>query len=247
MSLTWLATNVIATILLPPLNGLSMIALGVLLWRRRPWLGRVTCLVGFLALWILAMPVVGDALLRTLEGDPLRAEDLREAQAIVVLGGGRYLNAVEYDGDTVNQRTLARLRYAAKLQRETGLPVLVTGGAPEGWGEPEGELMRRILHDEFGVPVRWVESASADTRQNALLSAPLLKADGITRVALVTHAWHIPRAIVSFERAGLSVIPAPTGFHRSPVRPLDFLPFRYTESRYALHEWIGLLWHRLRG
>ncbi len=48
----------------------------------------------------------------------------------MVLGGGRYRDAPEYGNDTVGEYTLVRLRYAAKLHRETGFPLLVTGGRP---------------------------------------------------------------------------------------------------------------------
>src|SRR5580765_1139325 len=56
------------------------------------------------------------------------------AEAIVVLGGGRYLDAPEYGGDTAGPSTLERLRYGAKLGRETRLPILVSGGKPGGFG-----------------------------------------------------------------------------------------------------------------
>jgi len=104
-----------------------------------------------------------------------------------------------------------------------------------------------VLTGEFGVPVRWVEGGSANTRQNARFSAEMLKRDGVTRVLLVTHAWHVPRAMRSFERAGLAVSPAPTLFHREPLTPLDFLPKSYAGAHYAMHEWLGLIWYRLLG
>src|ERR1035437_7545753 len=86
-----------------------------------------------------------------------------------------YINAREYAGDTTGPSTLERVRYAAKLFRETGKPILVTGGIPGGIGaRSEGEIMRDILQDEFHVPVRWVENQAQESKQNALLSAPLL-------------------------------------------------------------------------
>jgi uncharacterized SAM-binding protein YcdF (DUF218 family) len=248
MSITWLLTNLVAAFLLPPLNGLLPVGLGWLLWRRRPRLARGLVGGGVLLLLVLSLPVVGNALLRTLESEPVGAEALRQAQAIVVLGGGRYRQAPEYGGDTVAEGTLVRLRYAARLQRETGLPLLVSGGRPDGGGSSEADAMREVLVRDFGVAVRWVEGGSNDTRQNALHSAELLGRDGVSRVLLVTHAWHMPRATRSFEAAGIAVTPAPTAFHRGPLTPLDFVPRPegIANSRYALHEWIGLVWYALR-
>lgn len=249
MSVTWLLTNFVAAVLLPPFNGLLLAGLGWALWHRRPRLARGLVGAGLALLAVLALPAVGDAMLRSLEGEPIAASDLRQAQAIVVLGGGRYREAPEYGGDTVSDATLVRVRYAAKLQRATGLPLLVSGGKPDGDGPSEAETMRRVLTDEFGTPVRWAEGESDNTRDNALHSARLLKRDGVTRVALVTHAWHMPRAVRAFSAAGLAVSPAPTFFHREPLTPLDFLPQAkgLNRSRDAMHEWIGMLWYRWRG
>lgn len=247
MSVSWLLTNFVAAFLLPPLNGLLLAGLGWALWHRRPRLARALVGVGLALLVLLALPAVGNAMLRGLEGAPLDMAQARQAQAIVVLGGGRYRDAPEYGGDTVSTSTLARVRYAAKLQRETGLPLLVTGGNPDGRGLSEAETMRRVLTAEFGVPVRWVEGESDNTQENARRSVAMLQREGVTRVLLVTHAWHMPRALRAFEMAGIGVSPAPTLFHRAPLTFLSFLPQGYGAARQAVHEWIGILWYRLRG
>lgn len=246
MSPEWLISNLVAAFVLPPLNGLTLIVIGWLLIRQRPGMARVCVGTGLVLLWILALPVVGNALLRSLEGAPLDMDQARQAQAIVVLGGGRYREAPEYGGDTAGEPTLIRLRYAARLHRETRLPILVSGGTPEGAGLSEGETMRRALGDEFAVPVRWVEGTSINTRENARHAAELLRAAGVTRILLVTHAWHMPRALAAFAPTGLAVVPAPTLFHSRPLIPTDFLPQGYEKSRAALHEWVGMLWYRLR-
>jgi uncharacterized SAM-binding protein YcdF (DUF218 family) len=79
------------------------------------------------------------------------------AQAIVILGGGVRHEALEYGGHTLGRLTLERTRYGARVAKQTGLPVLVSGGAPSG-GIAEAEVMRAALAEEFGVPVRWVET-----------------------------------------------------------------------------------------
>lgn len=239
----------LAALLLPPLAPLGLAALGLGLSRRRPRLGRGLAACGLGALALLSWPPLADVLVGTLEQDAaLSAADLARAQALVVLGGGSYPGAPEFGGDTVSPAALQRLQYAARLQRASGLPVLVSGGAPEG-GRPEGEMMREVLVQSFGVPVRWVEPASLDTAGNAALSAPLLRAAGVTRIALVTQSWHLPRARALFEAQGFTVLAAPTGFRSRAARgPRRWLPSTEAldASQTALREWLGRLALALR-
>jgi len=242
----WLINNLIAAFLLPPLNGLLLVGTGWLILRKYPRSGRLLVGTGVILLWILAMPVVGMLMLSTLEGNAVSPQDIKRAQAIVVLGGGRDQNQFEYSGETVKESTLVRLRYAAKLQRESRLPILVTGGKPDGGEFSEAELMQRVLTQEFGVPVQWIESSSNNTNESAKLSSEMLRTENIHNVLLITHSWHMPRASRSFSVAGLSVIQAPTSFSWQPLTPIDFLPKSYGASTIAMHEWIGLLRDHLR-
>src|SRR5690606_8592540 len=108
-------------------------------------------------LWLFSTPYLMESGMRWLESSakPVNSFD-HDAQAIVVLGGSLYFKAPEYAGrDRVNYVTLERLGYGAKLHRETGLPVLVTGGAVNDH-LPEGVLMRDSMQEDFRTPVRWV-------------------------------------------------------------------------------------------
>lgn len=247
MSLSFLLTNGLAAFLLPPFNCLLIIGIGWWQWHSRPKLARGLVGTGCLLLFIFSLPVVGDGLLYSLEPEHLDSKRIGEAQAIVLLGGGRYRDAPEYGGDTVGRYTLIRLRYAARLHRETSLPLFVTGGRPDGTGLPESETMRRALEGEFNVPVRWLESESVNTRENAEFTARILLKENIRRVLLVSHSWHLPRAAEAFSRAGLEVIPAPTAYARPRISPFAFLPNATAlgDSSNAIHEWIGRLWYWL--
>src|SRR5690606_25985306 len=119
---------------------------------------------------------------------PLVVADLaRQApQAIVVLGGGSYRSAREFgDFDEVSRLTLERLRYAARLQRASGLDLAVSGGAPVNMSLSEGQMMATTLEADFRVPVRWLETSSRNTAENARLSAAVFD---FRRIVLVTHA-----------------------------------------------------------
>jgi uncharacterized SAM-binding protein YcdF (DUF218 family) len=245
----WLITNAIAALLMPLGIALVLLLTALLMAWRWPLLAWRPIAIACALLYALSTQFVADGLLYVLEPAPRDPAADPSGQAIVVLAGGTYYKAPEYGGDTVRARTLQRLRYAARLQRALGKPVLVTGGSPEGSLVGEGQLMKGVLQQDFQVPVQWVEQLSNNTLENARLSYRLLKPAGIERIYLVTHAWHMPRARLAFERAGFVVIAAPTGFAtRFELTVLDFLPrveALHDSSRF-FHEILGIAWYYVR-
>jgi uncharacterized SAM-binding protein YcdF (DUF218 family) len=202
-------------------------------------------------LWLCATPYIAEGALHLLEA-PFHTVDpkTRSADAIVVLGGGTYFNAQDYGGvDTISAPTLERLRYAAKLYRETGTPILVSGGKPLGNTTAEAQQMKATLVQEFNVPVQWSENNSTNTLENAHLSFQMLQPAKIKKIYLVTHAWHMARSISAFQAAGFEVVAAPTAFTtRFRNDLLSFIPCAESlnKSRIFAHEVIGLLWYRLK-
>ena len=193
--------KLLSALMLPPLGIVLLALLGLMRWHHRR--GQYFILFALALLTALSLPVVADALMHSLEiYPPASSEALTRAQAIVILGGDDYPEAPEYGGDTVGRETLERLRYGVRLQRQTGLPILVTGGAPYG-ATPGAQTMKAVIEEDFRGSVQWVEDASNDTGQNARFAARMLYAAGIMRIALVSHAWHLPRAVALFERQGL--------------------------------------------
>jgi uncharacterized SAM-binding protein YcdF (DUF218 family) len=204
----------------------------------------------------MSLPVVSSKLMEGLEIYPAIAAGQpppADARAILVLGAGRYEGAPEYGGDTVDQIGLTRLRYGAHLHRATGLPIYVSGGSPAGESPPMGRLMAKVLKDDYRIEVAGIEDRSLTTWDNAVFSAPMLRADGIDKVLLVTSAWHMPRALEAFGRVRVPVVPAPTEFvsvsgRGAPDRLSDFLPGMkaMTNSCYALREYLGQAWYQVR-
>jgi uncharacterized SAM-binding protein YcdF (DUF218 family) len=230
-----------SVLLVPPVNLAALALAGVLLHRRR------LAVMALAALLLLALPVVAGGLLVGLEhGLPAPAGS--PPQAIIILGGDvrETAGAAQEDAGPL---TLERLRAGAALARATHLPILVTGGVV---GDPQGlpvaELMAQSLAADFAAPARFVEPHARDTWQNARLSAAMLRRAGIGSAYVVTHAWHMRRALIAFGATDLAVTPAPLPPDRLRLRAGAFVPRvgAWRESYFALHEWIGCAWYALR-
>ena len=237
------------TLLLPPAGPLLIAAAGAWLLRSRTSArtakaGWLLLAAGLASLWLLATPLVADVLARAAEREP--ALDLSrplQAQAIVILGGGDERSAApEYGGEPApGSALLERLVYGAFLAHHTGLPVLVSGTAPEALA------MRISLARDFRIEVRWVEDQSRDTFQNAQFSARLLKDAGVSRILLVTDSAHEWRASQEFASAGFTVVPAPVGvWAPRETGLLRYLPAptALARSTTALYELLGDLVRR---
>lgn len=232
---------------LPPVLLLLLAMLGGALaarGRRRAGLGAA---LAALAVLLLATPAVAGLLRWSLEREVTPgAEAALPPAAIIVLGAELHQGRA---GPEPGRMSLMRLREAARLHRVTGLPLLVTGGIVSPGAPPLAQLMAQSLAEDFGTPPRWIEPQATDTRQNATLSAALLEPIGIRSAYLVSHGWHLPRALAAFGRAGLVVLPiaVEAGAPRPPASS-DWLPRpdHLMESWLALREWAGRLVYALR-
>jgi len=250
-----LLVKVVAALVLPPGGNLVLAIAAVALWRRRRLLAAILLTTSLVTLYAFSTPKLSDVLFDVVEtSDPWLpgAAQAQDAGAIVVLGGGRNNNAPEYGGETVSSASLVRLRYAARLQRETGLPLLVSGGrVDEAEPASEAAVIKNVLEAEFNASVSWLEERSRTTAENARYSAERLRHEQIAGIILVTDAAHMPRAAEAFENQGLVVYAAPTGFRggqRRLASVFDWLPSSSAldQSRIALHEILGSIWYRIR-
>ena len=203
----------------------------------------------------MSLPLVVQESARLLETEPpLPTSDwaglASRADAIVVLGAGRERGDLAWGGDDQPTATaLERMRFAARLAKASGLPVLTSGGLHFGTPPSEAQLMADRLREDFAVQVKWKEEASRTTWENAQLSAKVLQPLGIYRVVVVTQAWHMQRSRLSFERAGFEVVPAPVGFlggdHARPFAGLLPESRAMWQSGQLLNEAVGLVGYRL--
>lgn len=247
---------ILTTLLLPAASG-PVLLLVLSLWALRAvpkrWTARWPLLLSSLVsvgLWLISCPAVAVWLsVHALpQVSPITPEALKQkqVQAIVILGGGVDNHAQEYNGANLSSASMARLLYGVYLARSSQLPMAFTGG--QGWGgqnaqPPEAAVADAVLARLQAPALRWQENQSRDTRENAQMTAHLLQAEGITRIALVTHAWHMPRSVRHFEATGLTVVPAPMGYIQTSASPvLQWLPSGdgLRESGWLLKEWLGL-------
>jgi len=256
-----LINNILQTMLLPPGISIVMILLGLFIIQRFYTAGKSILILGFTLLVVLSLPITAQELNAMLEKDDvldIKKLKSNKPKAIVVLGAGRYRNALEYSNaqstkDAISSNALERLRYAAYIHKKTHIPILISGGSPHGRMQSEASIMQDALKDILNLKAKWLESKSSNTWNNAKFSAEILKKLGIKDVILVTHAYHLPRARLAFEHFNLNVIAAPLGFktkdHKeSPYTILDLLPSAraMNNSSSALHEFIGYTWYVIR-
>ena len=224
----------------------ALVWLGWRLWRRSRRLAGVAWMVALL-LYAASVAPVSEWLLRDLEYRIPPAAVAR-ADVIVVLGGGTMRDVPIPAGwsgqlhDAAAQRLLA----AYALHRQTGLPLLVSGGEVFAEYGREAVIMRDILVS-FGVAPQNIilEDRSLNTTENARFTAPILREWGWRRPLLVTSAFHMPRSVAEFQRAGVSMAPYPAGFYASRRYHwtlLDVVPSgsALRGTSIALKEYLGL-------
>ncbi|UUT20605.1 MULTISPECIES: YdcF family protein [unclassified Pseudomonas] len=241
-------------LLLPP--GLLLLLLLFAWWfrRSRPRLAGVCFALGLGGFWLMSLPVMVEWGAGALESEPALTQSqwstlAEQADAIVVLGSGRERGDPAWGADQPTGVGLERQRYAARLAKASGLPILTSGGLHYGTPPTEAALMAESLLNDFDVKVRWQEGRSRTTWENAQFTAQVLEPQGVKRIVLVTQAWHMQRAVWSFEQAGFTVVPAPVGFLGvDNARPLGgWMPeFKSIwQSGQLLNEAVGLVGYKL--
>jgi len=250
---------VVGALLLPPVPLLLLVLIGARLILPRRGLGWFIVILSVAGLWLGSCVGTAQVLtnLALKPPKPLSLSDIAELKsqartqktmAIVILGGGAEALAPEYAVANLSPTSLERLRFGVWLNRETGLPMAMSGGL--GWGAlpdspAEAQIGARIASQEFGRPLKWIEDTSRDTRENALRTVALLRADNINHIVLVTHGSHMPRAMKLFETAAggtMRIQPAPMGLARSNRAAwLDWVPSTLGTQKVSavLHELVA--------
>jgi len=238
--------------ILPPGIILVFLLSALLFSRRIPLLSSILSLTGIVLLVFLSMPIVARYLLINLQDYSVveinNQNKDNSAGIIVILGAGRYQAAPEYGyRDEISPLTLERLRYGATLAEKLKLPVLLSGGRRDANATSEAVMMNQVMVNVFNTNPQYLEVSGVNTRQQAIEVRKILAAKEDTRIYLVTHAWHMKRAIAEFSRQGFDIQAAPMGFAATSKIDNLFLPSAtaLASTSRALHEYYALLYIEL--
>lgn len=240
--------KMIAAFVLPP--GIMVLALGGLAFylRRRCRPAALICAALAAGVWGGTTKAFSELLLRPLESaysTPARPQ----GDVIILLCGGFMGGGNPYSAsERLAPGTLERAAAAYKLHKDTGLPVLISGGAPFS-PEPESEATAAWL-GELGMKSKDIltEVRSRDTEENAAYSLKICGEKGFKKPLLLTSAYHMPRSVLLFKKAGAAgLTPFPVAKRAGgPLYLRDWLPGGgITETRLAINEYLGLAWYRL--
>lgn len=216
--------------------------------------GKLFVILGILSLWSLSLPFVAYNLINELQDQySLLSEQIintpQPHTAIVVLGGGDTIAAEYGYKQAPSDVTMQRLNYAVYLHKKMHLPIIVSGGKENGAIKSEAALMADYLKQQFNITADFIEDKSRNTAEESKYILPILKKGQFKKIILVTNAWHMPRSMSIFKRAGINIIPAPMGYYvyGPDYSVLSFLPnmAALNASSIAFHEYIGLVWYRI--
>lgn len=216
-------------------------------WRRKQVLSAVVMVAMALLLYGVSIPYVSSQLLHSLEYNyPLPLHPTGDV--IIALGAGVIQDVptpAAWSGqlsDVAAQRLLA----AVELQKRLGVPLLVSGGEVYAGDGNEAQVSRRLLLS-LGLKESDIilEDRSLNTIENAALTTTILKERGLTQPVLLTSAFHMPRSVENFRRAGVTATPYPVAYYAPQkvlTRVIDFIP-SYAAMRgtaLAMKEYLGL-------
>ncbi len=252
----FIASKLIA-LLTQPLLWVVMLLIGSLLVRRRPAVSRRLVGVGLVLLLVLGWQPLPNMLIHQLESQYPEippGTNLSDYVGVIVLGGATepgYL-AQAHSQPLLNDAAERMTAPMGLLRVNPTLHVLYTGGEGALWGIGPSEAARaQVFFENQGLPREQVqyEANSRNTFENAHLTAQLPNVDIAKPWLLVTSAWHMPRSMATFSKAGWNVTAYPVDYRTGPWTPWTeySLASGIRNWQLVLHEHIGSLAYRIAG
>lgn len=241
--------KILTPFLMPPgiFIGL-LICSGIWLFFRKRWkAGFLNCLIGIF-MWLLSLSPVSDMMLRGLESD-FKIPESPSGDVIILLGGGVYDEAPDLSGIGAPSGEMSgRIITAVRLQKKLDIPIVVSGGIVFEGRKAEAVIVKRFLID-LGAPSDKIitEDKSRDTIENAKYTLEICKKLNYKKPILVTSAYHMKRAIMSFGKVGADVLPVPANFRTWKNKRYgweSYLPGNFEDVTIALREYLGLIFYR---
>jgi uncharacterized SAM-binding protein YcdF (DUF218 family) len=242
--------------LVQPLHALIlMLLLGlVLVALRRRRTGLALAWLSALCMIAIILTPISDLALNELERRIPKAELPAKVTGIVMLGGPERAELTqEYGMVEANEDSERMMQFAALARRYPEAKLVYTGGSGElSQGiVSHGDVMRLFFRDEGLDPARLIiEEKSRNTHENATLTKTLVQPQPGEQWILVTSAFHMPRSLAVFRKAGWDVLPYPVAHltrKRVPALPESDGLEQFEKLHRAVHEWLGLLAYSLTG
>jgi uncharacterized SAM-binding protein YcdF (DUF218 family) len=224
----------------------------VLLWLHRP-LGKKLGIAAAVSVVIAGLSPLGNMLLLPLEQrfPGLQFPD-RRIDGIIVLGGSYdrirgYLSTIILDDNTDPVVVVASLS-----RRYPDAKIIFSGGTESSLIASEAATARQLFISFGVIPDRIVvEDQSRNTEENARFTARAIGPKPGTHWLLVTNAFHMPRAMGAFRKAGFDVSAFPVGWRADGWHDLFWPAPSATENLrrvdVATREWLGLAVYRMLG
>lgn len=233
--------------------GLSLLALALgVLMPRTPVPLRAGCWAALLLYWATAMPLTANLALRGLENQARHMAGQcgppPQGSMLIVLAGGVHVDVENHRAvGALSGESMRRLIAAVRIAKGiSGSELLVSGG--NGVVSREADLMAELAQ-RLGYPVGsiLVERRSKTTWGSARAVAQMLRDRPRRPLYIVSSAYHVPRAVLSFRHAGLDVCALPQDFQSVNDASWDMLiPSRgaLRKMEFALHEYVGYIYYR---
>ena len=234
-----------------------LLALGLFASRRNPRWGHGLLTTALAVLLIMGWLPVPDVGLRALEGryaEIAPDADLSGYAGVVLLGGamGAGYVAQAHSQPVMNDAAERMSATAAILLHYPQLPVVFTGGEGALLGAGPNEADRaKVFFDSLGIAAQQVryESASRNTFENAVLTAQMPGVHKTEKWLLLTSAWHMPRAMATFQKAGWNVTAYPVDYRTGTSTPWTNYDLQEGSEHWhlLLHECVGRIAYRVTG
>lgn len=236
---------------------LTILLGAILVGSRLQRAGRRLLAIGLLALIVCGLSPISSLIIRPLENRFPRP-DLASGPpvtGVIILGGGEDARAVPPREVAGLNEAAERYTEAAVLARQLPQARIVFSGGGETivgpQGAPEAVTAERLL-SALGVPRGRItlEDRSRDTYENAVFTKRLLNPKPGERWLLITSAWHMPRAIGCFRKAGFAVEAWPVDYRTSGEFewvPERAIPDGLRRIDFIVREYVGLVAYYLSG
>ena len=227
--------------LLPSVFTLVLLVVGSVLLLKSKKIGKIFLVSGIALYYLFSITPLADLTLLPLESQYMQIEEneLGKTDKIVLLLGGR-------EGDVLRASEVLRLYNLQLTTYNLQSVIVISGTDPLNPQKKEAEDVKEFL-TERGIPAENIvlEDKSRNTAESAKNIKELL---GKEPLFLVTSAYHLPRSVETFEKAGLNPVPAPADFKvEGQYNILDFFPDakNLRNSDLAFHEYFGIIYYRL--